>query len=183
VRTIAFCGLSLALVTACGSESKTLPLSTQGVPPVPAVEHDGGASSAPASGANAPNGASDAGSPVGCVTSSAVTIYPGVGAAGDDPIAPAGPGVVLMGGGTDVDQAFVWMHDTVAGSPGARAGDLIILRASGDDAYDAYAYGIAPFHSARTVVVGDAATAADLACAGDVVARAEVVFFAGGKAA
>jgi cyanophycinase len=182
-RTMWLSGLWLALVVACGSESKTLPLSSEPAPPVPVVAHDGGASSDPAAVANAPDGASDAGSPVACVPSSAVTIYPGVGAASDDPIAPAGPGVVLMGGGTDVDQAFVWMHDTVAGSRAARAGDLIILRASGDDGYDAYAYGIAPFHSVRTIVVGTAATAADLACAADLVSRAEVVFFAGGNQA
>jgi cyanophycinase len=117
------------------------------------------------------------------MTSSAVMIYPGVGADSDDPIAPVGPGVALMGGGTDVDQAFIWMHDTVAGSPTTRAGDLIVLRASGDDGYDGYAYGIAPFHSVRTIVVGDAATAADLACAADLLSRAEAVFFAGGNQA
>src|SRR5690606_29240729 len=39
-------------------------------------------------------------------------------------------GVVLMGGGTDVDAAFQWM---IARSGG---GDAVIIRASGTDAYN-----------------------------------------------
>lgn len=120
---------------------------------------------------------------VTCAPSSALTIFPRVGDASDDARGPAGPGLVLMGGGTDVDAAFTWLHDTIAGSATARAGDLVVLRASGDNAYDPYAYGVAPFHSVRTVLIGAAATPGDLACAAAIVARAEGVFFAGGDQA
>jgi cyanophycinase len=105
-----------------------------------------------------------------CTPSSAITIFPRVGDASDDARPPAGSGLVLMGGGTDVDAAFTWMHDTIAGSSSGRAGDLVVLRASGDNAYDPYAYGVATFHSVRTILIGAAA----------IVARAEGVFFAGG---
>lgn len=117
---------------------------------------------------------------VACVPSSAVMIYPKVGASVDDLQAPHGPGLVLMGGGTDVDAAFVWTHDAIAGAASTRAGDLIILRASGDNGYDAYAYALAPFHSVRTIVLGASATATDLACVAAAVSEAEAVFFAGG---
>lgn len=39
------------------------------------------------------------------------------------------PGVVLMGGGTDTDEAFVWQISHAGG------GDFVVLRTSGDDAY------------------------------------------------
>lgn len=136
---------------------------------------DGGVGAGPA-------GAGDGGAApaIACTTSSEVVVYPRVGAATDDIQVPQGPGLVLMGGGTDVDAAFVWMHDTMAGTASAPAGDLVVVRASGDNAYDAYAYALAPFQSVRTIVVGATATAADLACAAAVVAEAEGVFFAGG---
>ena len=40
------------------------------------------------------------------------------------------PGVVLMGGGTDTDEAFLWQIEK------ANGGDFVVLRASGDDAYN-----------------------------------------------
>ena len=124
--------------------------------------------------------AGDSATPITCTPTQAITIYPRVGDANDDARVPHGPGLVLMGGGTDVDAAFVWTHDTVAASPSARASDLVVLRASGTNTYDAYAFGVAPFQSVRTVLIGDAATPGDLACAAQIVTQAEAVFFAGG---
>lgn len=40
------------------------------------------------------------------------------------------PGVVLMGGGTDVDEAFLWQIEK------ANRGDFVVLRASGTEAYN-----------------------------------------------
>ena len=102
-----------------------------------------------------------------------------------------GPGTVLMGGGTDVDAAFVWMHDTVAGSASAHLGNLVVLRADDntDNAYTPYIYALAPFQSVMTIYLGGAggsgppATAADLAIAADYIDRADILFFAGGDQA
>ncbi len=44
------------------------------------------------------------------------------------------PGSVLMGGSTDVDEAFVWMNELSGG------GDFVILRATGSDGYNDYIY-------------------------------------------
>src|ERR1051325_6452442 len=42
------------------------------------------------------------------------------------------PGLVLMGGGTDVDAAFQWMCQRAGG------GDFVVIRTSGTDAYNPY---------------------------------------------
>ncbi|SDW87380.1 hypothetical protein SAMN05421882_103415 [Nitrosomonas communis] len=42
------------------------------------------------------------------------------------------PGVVLMGGGTDVDAAFQWVCE-LSGN-----GDFLVIRATGTDAYNSY---------------------------------------------
>ena len=44
--------------------------------------------------------------------------------------------LVLGGGGLDVNEEFVWMHDTVAGSRTRRAADLVVLRATGNNDYE-----------------------------------------------
>jgi cyanophycinase-like exopeptidase len=94
-----------------------------------------------------------------------------------------GPGLVVAGGGTDVDAEFVWMHDTVTGSSERRAGDVVVLRANGSDDYDGYIYRLAPFHSVRTIKLPTCATAAEIDAAARIVAHSSVVFFAGGDQA
>src|ERR1051326_8459304 len=42
------------------------------------------------------------------------------------------PGLVLMGGGTDVDAAFQWMCERAGG------GDFVVIRTTGTDAYNPY---------------------------------------------
>jgi hypothetical protein len=96
-----------------------------------------------------------------------------------------------MGGGTDVDAAFIWMHDTLAGSATATFGNLVVLRADSntDNAYTPYIYALAPWQSVMTLflggnpVNGTPATATDLAIAAYYVDRADAVFFAGGDQA
>jgi len=46
-------------------------------------------------------------------------------------------GVVLIGGGTDVDDAFRWMIERSSGAP-----VVTVLRAAGSDAYNSYIYGL-----------------------------------------
>lgn len=111
-----------------------------------------------------------------------LTAFPRVGAAVDSLGTLQGPGLVLMGGGADVESAFTWMRGTLA--PGAgRFGDVVVLRASGTNAYDAWLYGVAPFSSVQTLLLPPPSTPADLARAAAVVDAAEAVFLAGGDQA
>lgn len=142
-----------------------------GATPDAAAPADAGADGAPPTG--------DAGD-AGALT---LHVYPRTGSAIDDPGAPNGPGMVLMGGGADIGDAFVWAHDTIAGSPTRTAGDVVVLRASGDDAYDPYIHGLAPFNSVRTILLAQTPTPADYAAAAAIVAEAEMVWFAGGDQA
>jgi cyanophycinase-like exopeptidase len=96
---------------------------------------------------------------------------------------PQGPGLVLGGGGTDVDAEFVWIHDTIAGSPIKRGGDLVVLRSTGNNAYDRYIYRLAPYHSVRTLLLPTCAPPKILAEAAAIVAKSTAVFFAGGNQA
>lgn len=92
----------------------------------------------------------------------------------DAEVTPVGPGLILMGGGTDVDEAFVWWKPLLAG------GDVVILRSSGADGYNDYLYSqIGGFDSVETLLV----TSKDLANDAYVqwrVSHAEGVFLAGG---
>jgi len=110
-------------------------------------------------------------------------IYPRVGAAADSTLRPHGPGLVLMGGSTDVDAAFRWMRRTIAGLPDGNGGDVVVLRASGDNDYDSYIAGLARFNSVRTVLLPPCSSASDIARAAAIVDRAEGVFIGGGDQA
>ncbi len=82
-------------------------------------------------------------------------------------------GMALMGGGTDQADAFRWFLTKAAG------GDVVVLRASGTDAYNPYMMGLAPLNSVTTIVIKDRAAASDPAVL-DKVRHAEAIFFAGG---
>lgn len=134
--------------------------------------------------------ASAAGAPAASATPAATPtptcrpiFYPRVGAAADSVVRPKGPGLVLMGGSTDVDAAFRWMRRTIAGSPSSNVGDIVVLRATGDNDYDSYIYGLSRFNSVRTILLPPCASAADIAKAASVVDRAEGLFFGGGDQA
>ena len=84
------------------------------------------------------------------------------------------PGTVLMGGGTDVDAAFVWM----CGRSGN--GDFLVIRATGTDAYNPYIQQLCPNeNSVATLIIPNLAAANDPAVA-SIIQRAEAVFIAGG---
>ena len=90
-------------------------------------------------------------------------------------VAPAtAPGVVLMGGSTDVDAAFQWM----CGLGGN--GDFLVIRATGTDAYNPYIRDLCPSaNSVATLIIPDlaAATTPDVAA---IIAKADMVWIAGG---
>ncbi len=95
----------------------------------------------------------------------------------DADVTPKGPGLILMGGGTDVDAAFEWWKDKLAG------GDVVVLRTSGSDGYNDYLYDdIGGCDSVETLLV----TSRDLADTDYVAYRiehAEGIFLAGGDQA
>jgi cyanophycinase-like exopeptidase len=114
-----------------------------------------------------------------------LTVFPRRGDRSDDARAAAGPGLILAGGGSDVDAAFVWARRRIAGArpDGERSGDAVVLRASGADGYDEYLYQQAGFRSVQTVLLPRESGPADFAIATAIVDRAEFVFFAGGDQA
>lgn len=91
------------------------------------------------------------------------------------------PGLVLMGGGADIDECFEWMIDRSGG------GDFLVLRTDGTDAYNVYIYemttsaGIKP-DSVATLIVGSRDAAFEPFVL-DAIARAEAVWIAGGDQA
>jgi cyanophycinase len=99
--------------------------------------------------------------------------YYRVGAASDVTTTTT-PGTVLMGGSTDVDEAFMWMCSLTGG------GDFLIVRATGTDAYNPYVHDLCPgLNSVATLIMPDTAAAnhPDVAA---ILAQAEAVWLAGG---
>lgn len=85
-----------------------------------------------------------------------------------------GPGLVLMGGGADVEAAFAWARD---GAPG---GDVVVLRTSGSDGYNLFLLeDVGGFDSVETLLVDDRALA-DSPYVAWAISHAELVFLAGG---
>ena len=82
----------------------------------------------------------------------------------------------MMGGGSDLDEAFRWLCRKGNG------GDFLILRATGDDDYNSYVYGLCKANSVATLILPDRQAAEDPAVA-QIIRQAEVVFIAGGDQA
>jgi cyanophycinase len=85
-------------------------------------------------------------------------------------------GVAMMGGGTDLDDAFRWLCDLGNG------GDFLILRAHGGDDYNSYVAKLCNANSVATLIIPSRAAAQDPAVAA-IIQKAEVVFIAGGDQA
>lgn len=85
-------------------------------------------------------------------------------------------GIAMMGGGTDLDEAFRWLCDKGNG------GDFLILRARGDDDYNEYVNGLCKANSVATLIIPDRAAAENPAVA-EIIRKAEVLFIAGGDQA
>jgi cyanophycinase len=83
------------------------------------------------------------------------------------------PGLLLAGGGEDQDEAFRWLDEHASG------GDVVVLRASGSDAYDEYIDGLGRVDSVETLLIADPRGAADPFVV-ERVRRAEAIFVAGG---
>jgi cyanophycinase len=87
------------------------------------------------------------------------------------------PGYALMGGGTDLDQAFVWLCERAGG------GDFLVLRATGTDAYNPYIQKLCPkLNSVATLVIPNREAAGDPEVARK-IAEASALFISGGDQA
>jgi len=82
-------------------------------------------------------------------------------------------GYVLAGGGTDVDDAMRWLLARAGG------GDILVLRATGTDAYNPYLAGLGTVNSAATLVLRTPAASSHPFVL-EQVRRAEAIFLAGG---
>lgn len=99
-------------------------------------------------------------------------------AADQAPSAPSTPLSVLMGGGTDVDAAFMAMIAKARGN-GSTPIDVVVIRASGADGYNDYLYQMGGVDSVETLVVKTRDGAND-ANVQRIVAGADLLFIAGG---
>jgi cyanophycinase len=86
---------------------------------------------------------------------------------------PARAGFVLAGGGKDQDAAMRWLLERSGG------GDVVILRASGADAYNAYLKNLGEVDSVETLLLNTAEASRD-AMAVEKIRNAEALFIAGG---
>ena len=85
-------------------------------------------------------------------------------------------GYALMGGGDDLDEAFKWLCAKGGG------GDFLVLRARGDDDYNAYIDGLCKTNSVATLIIPSREAAGDPRVA-EIIRQAEVLFVAGGDQA
>jgi cyanophycinase len=85
-------------------------------------------------------------------------------------------GIAMMGGGSDLDDAFRWLCQKGNG------GDFLILRARGDDDYNSYIQKLCHMNSVATLILPDRQAAQDPAVA-EIIRHAAVIFIAGGDQA
>jgi cyanophycinase len=82
-------------------------------------------------------------------------------------------GVAMMGGGSDIDEAFRWLCAK------ANGGDFLIVRAHGSADYNSYINGLCKVNSVATLIIRDR-KAAQMPRAAEIIGQAEVIFIAGG---
>lgn len=85
-------------------------------------------------------------------------------------------GYALMGGGTDLDEAFLWLCDRAGG------GDLLVLRATGTDDYNPYLQKLCRLNSVATLVIPNRDAAED-PFVEKTIRDASALFIAGGDQA
>ncbi|HEY7098830.1 MAG TPA: cyanophycinase [Terriglobales bacterium] len=82
-------------------------------------------------------------------------------------------GIAMMGGGSDLDEAFKWLCDK------ANGGDFLILRARGSSEYNGYVKKLCSANSVATLVIPTREAAQDPKVS-DIISHAEAIFIAGG---
>ncbi len=83
------------------------------------------------------------------------------------------PGLVLMGGSTDVDNALAWMVEKSGG------GDFVVIRVTGGNGYNTYIQGLGELNSVETLRIDSKEAANDPKVAA-IIKNAEALFIAGG---
>jgi cyanophycinase-like exopeptidase len=96
-----------------------------------------------------------------------------------------GPGLLLAGGGAlqAPPSIFTWLHDRIAGAGSGRAGNVVIIRAEGDNYYDRPFMRGGNFASVQTVLIRPCASRTAVDSTARIVDKADAVFFAGGDQA
>jgi cyanophycinase len=84
------------------------------------------------------------------------------------------PGLVLMGGGSDVDAAFQWMCQRAGG------GDFVVIRTTGTDAYNPYIQQLCPQMDSVETIIITSVTGANSAYVSSHIQNAEALWIAGG---
>ncbi len=108
------------------------------------------------------------------------TVYPLAGTYRAMKLHPNQAGLLLDGGGTDVDAAWRWAHDRLVGKASTVGGNVVVLRADLDNAYDPWIVEVAKFASARTIAIPPCASRPAIDALAKYVDAADLVFFAGG---
>jgi cyanophycinase len=83
------------------------------------------------------------------------------------------PAYALVGGGSDVDEAMKFLCENSGG------GNIVILRASGDDDYNPYFHTLCPHNSVTTLLITSVEGARNPIAAGQ-IRSAHAIFIAGG---
>lgn len=83
------------------------------------------------------------------------------------------PGIAMMGGGSDLDEAFRWLCGK------ANGGDFLVLRAHGKDDYNRYVNKLCQMNSVATLIIPTRKAAEDPKVA-KIIRLATVIFIAGG---
>src|SRR5580700_5030510 len=83
------------------------------------------------------------------------------------------PGIAMMGGGSDLDEAFRWLCGK------ANGGDFLILRSQGKDDYNRYVSKLCQMNSVATLVIPNRKAAGEPRVA-QIIRQATVIFIAGG---
>lgn len=94
-----------------------------------------------------------------------------------------GPGLVLSGGGFSSmpqDTVFTWMRARIDAPAGQRAGNLLVLKASGGRDYTDDFYRVSRFSYVREIFIPPCATRAQVDAIAPYVDRADAVLFSGG---
>ena len=82
-------------------------------------------------------------------------------------------GIAMMGGGADLDEAFIWLCGK------ANGGDFLILRAHGRADYNPYVAGLCKANSVATLIIPNREAALKPRVA-EIISHAEAIFVAGG---
>ncbi len=101
--------------------------------------------------------------------------YIRVGSADDSAGTPRA-GFALMGGGTDLDEAFRWLCNRAGG------GDFLVLRATGGGDYNRYVQSLCKLNSVATIVIPNREAAID-PFVSNTIRHASALFIAGGDQA